>query len=61
MLKAVSTSKSLMVMALVSDEVGNLDGLEPNLRQGIGLDDPFSWNWPTDLTEDGGRTSLIRL
>ncbi len=45
----------------VSDEVGNLDGLEPNLRQGIGLDDPFSWNWPTDLTEDGERTSLIRI
>ena len=45
---------------VVSDEIGNLDGLEPNLRQGIGLDDPFSWNWPTDLTEDRGRTSLIR-
>ena len=29
--------------------------------QGIGLDDPFSWNWPTDLTEDGHRTSLLRL
>ena len=45
----------------ISDEVGNLDGQEPNLRQGIGLDDPYSWNWPTDLTEDGHRTSLIRM
>ncbi len=45
----------------ISDEAGNLDGQAPNLRQGIGLDDPFSWNWPTDLTEDGHRTSLIRL
>ena len=45
----------------ISDEIGNLDGQEPNLRQGIGLDDPFSWNWSTDLTEDGDRTSLLRL
>ncbi len=45
----------------VSDEVGNLDGQAANLRQGIGLDDPFSWNWSTALTEDGHRTSLIRL
>ena len=44
-----------------SDEVGNLDGNPPNFRQGIGLDDPYSWNWPTVLTEDGNRTSLIRL
>ena len=41
----------------ISDEVGKI----PNLRSGIGLDDPFSWNWPTDLTEKGYRTSLIRL
>ena len=41
----------------ISDEVGKV----PNLRGGIGLDDPFSWNWPTDLTEKGYRTSLIRL
>ena len=41
----------------ISDEVGKV----PNLRSGIGLDDPFSWNWPTDLTEKGYRTSLIRL
>ena len=41
----------------ISDEVGKI----PNLRGGIGLDDPFSWNWPTDLTEKGYRTSLIRL
>ena len=45
----------------VSDEIGNLDGQPPNLRQGIGIDDSFSWNWSTDLTEDGHRTSLIRL
>ena len=45
----------------ISDEIGNLDGQEPNLRQGIGLDDPFSWNWSTALTEDGHRTSLLRL
>ena len=41
----------------ISDEVGKV----PNLRGGIGLDDPLSWNWPTDLTEKGYRTSLIRL
>ncbi len=45
----------------VSDEIGNLDGQAPNLRQGIGLDDPYSWNWPTELTEDEHRTSLLRL
>ena len=45
----------------VSDEVGNLDGQLPNPRQGVGLDDPFSWNWPTALTENDHRTSLIRL
>ena len=39
----------------ISDEVGKV----PNLRSSIGLDDPFSWNWPTDLTEKGYRTSLI--
>ncbi len=45
----------------ISDEIGNLDGQALDLRAGIGLDDPFSWNWPTDLTEKGYRTSLIRL
>ena len=44
----------------LSDEVGNLDGDPPNLRRGIGLDDPYSWQWPTALTQDGYRTSLIR-
>ena len=44
----------------VSDEVGNLDGNPPNLRFGIGLDDPYSWKWPTALTEDGNRSSLLR-
>ncbi|MYI93484.1 lamin tail domain-containing protein, partial [Candidatus Poribacteria bacterium] len=45
----------------VSDEVGNLDGNPPNPRQGIGIDDPYSWDWSTALTEEGARTSLIRL
>ena len=45
----------------VTDEVGNLDGKAPGLRSGIRFDDPFSWNWPTDLTEENYRTSLIRL
>ena len=45
----------------VSDEVGNLDGVPANLRLGIGIDDPYSWNWSTALTEDSDRTSLIRL
>ncbi|MYF56323.1 lamin tail domain-containing protein, partial [Candidatus Poribacteria bacterium] len=45
----------------VSDEVGNLDGIPPNPRQDIGIDDPYSWNWSSALTEEGDRTSLIRL
>ncbi len=45
----------------ISDEVGNLDGDPPNLRQGIGIDAPYSWDWSTALTEEGARTSLIRL
>ena len=45
----------------ISDEVGNLDGNPANARQGIGIDAPYSWNWSTALTEDGNRTSLIRL
>ena len=44
----------------VSDEVGNLDGNPPNPRFGLGLDSPYSWKWPTALTEDGNRSSLIR-
>ena len=44
----------------LSDEVGNLDGLPANQHQGIGLDSPYSWKWPTALTEDGNRSSLIR-
>ena len=44
----------------ISDEVGNLDGNPPNYHKGIGFDDPYSWNWPTALTEDGNRSSLIR-
>ena len=45
----------------VTDEVGNLDGKSANARGDIRFDDPFSWNWPTDLTEENYRTSLIRL
>ncbi len=45
----------------ISDEVGNLDGNPPNLRQGISIDDPYSWGWSTAVTEEGDRTSLIRL
>ena len=45
----------------LSDEIGNLDGRPPNPREGIGLDDPYSWNWPTELTDEGHRTSLIRI
>ncbi len=45
---------------IVSDEVGNLDGASPNFHRGIGLDDPYSWNWSTALTEEGNRSSLIR-
>ena len=45
----------------VTDEVGNLDGIPPNIRRDIGLDNPYSWNWSTALTEDGHRTSLIRI
>ncbi|MCG9126250.1 hypothetical protein JT359_01495, partial [Candidatus Poribacteria bacterium] len=30
-------------------------------REGIGLDDPVGFDWPTDLAEDDSRTSLIRL
>ncbi len=45
----------------ISDEVGNLDGKPANLRQGIGIDAPYSWDWSTALAEGGNRTSLIRL
>ncbi len=44
-----------------SDEIGNLDGLAPNTRAGIGYDDPVGFQWPIDLTEKGYRSSLIRL
>ena len=45
----------------VTDEVGNLDGQRDDFRRGIGLDDAYSWHWPTDMTDDRKRTSLIRL
>ena len=44
-----------------SDEIGNLDGLAPNIRAGIGYDDPVGFQWPIDLTKEGYRSSLIRL
>ncbi len=45
----------------VSDEIGNLDGEPYDTREGVGIDDAYSWHWPTDMAEDGGRTSLIRI
>ena len=45
----------------VSDEVGNLDGKEADPRRNRAIDEPYSWTWPNDLTEDGARTSLVRL
>lgn len=45
----------------VSDEVGNLDGIASNVREGIGIDEPKGFSWPTSMTDDGARISLIRL
>ncbi len=45
----------------VTDEVGNLDGQDADFRRGIDFDDAYSWHWPTEMTEDRERTSLIRL
>lgn len=45
----------------VTDEVGNLDGQAADFRRDVGLDDAYSWHWPTEKTEDGRRTSLIRI
>ena len=45
----------------VSDEVGNLDGVKENVREGIGIDEPKGFSWPTSMTDDGARISLIRL
>ncbi len=45
----------------VSDEVGNLDGEAADVRAGVPYDDPFGWNWPTDMANRNERTSLIRL
>ena len=46
---------------VVSDEVGNLDGRKADVRAGVPYDDPFGWNWPTDMANRNQRTSLIRL
>ena len=43
----------------VSDAVGNLDGRKPDVFNEVGFDDPYSWNWPTDMVGNR-RTSLIR-
>ena len=45
----------------VSDEVGNLDGKKSDARRGVTIDAPVGFMWPTDMTSDGYRTSLIRL
>ncbi len=44
----------------VVDEVGNLDGKRADLRSGVGIDDLYSWHWPTDMIRST-RTSLIRI
>ena len=44
-----------------SDEIGNLDGKRADIRGNVPYDDPFGWNWPTDMTGRNERTSLIRL
>ena len=45
----------------VSDAVGNLDGKGPDIfnTENVDFDDPYSWNWPTDM-KGNRRTSLIR-
>ena len=45
----------------VSDEVGNLDGIASNVREGIGIDEPKGFSWPTSMTDEGARISLVRL
>ena len=45
----------------VIDQVGNLDGKAYDVRKDVPIDDPDGFEWPTALTEDGDRSSLIRL
>ena len=45
----------------VADEIGNLDGKEASTRHNIPIDSPVGFDWPTALTKQGYRTSLIRI
>ena len=45
----------------ISDEVGNLDVIPTQSRAGSRIEGTFDWSWSTALTEEGTRTSLIRL
>ena len=45
----------------ISDEVGNLDVITTQSRAGSRIEGTFDWSWSTALTEEGTRTSLIRL
>ncbi len=45
----------------VSDEVGNLDGIKSDARRGVNIDMPVGFMWPTNMTAEGYRSSLIRL
>jgi hypothetical protein len=46
----------------ISDEVGNLDFIPTQSRAGSRrIEGTFDWSWSTALTEEGTRTSLIRM
>ena len=46
----------------ISDEVGNLDFIPTQSRAGSRrVEGTFDWSWSTALTEEGTRTSLIRM
>ena len=45
----------------ISDEVGNLDVIPTQSRAGSRIEGTFDWSWSTALTEEGTRTSLIRM
>ena len=45
----------------ISDKVGNLDVIPAQSRAGSRIEGTFDWSWSTALTEEGTRTSLIRM
>ena len=45
----------------ISDEVGNLNIIPTQSGVGNRIEDTFDWSWSTELTEEGTRTSLIRM